>query len=103
MKPCDGLKALEACLVTLSVPFQSLGRLAIWLQSGQPWSRGSVPGRNKRLNFSITTRSVLGLSYTMGTDHVHGDRGVKLTTHHHLKPSLRIVELYLHFPYSFLA
>jgi hypothetical protein len=67
--------------------------------------RGSIPGRAEQFSLRHSVQTLSGIHpvfYPMGT----GDSspvcraagGVKLTTHLHLVPRSRMMELYLHFP-----
>jgi hypothetical protein len=63
-------------------------------------SRGLIPGRGKRCSVVYSLQTGSGAhpaSYPMGTGGRFPRRGVKLTTHLHLVPRSRMLELYLHF------
>jgi hypothetical protein len=75
----------------------------IWAVRPRSW--GLIPGRGKRFSLfrNVQTGSALSpISYTMDTGgrFFPEDRGEKLTTHLHLVPRSRMMELYLHSPFT---
>jgi hypothetical protein len=81
---------------------------SVWLQTGQPGDRGSIPGRGKRIcPLASVSRLALGttqppVQWIPGclSPGLRRGRGVMLTTHPHLVPRSRMSKRYTRLPLS---